>query len=556
MDLDPKLTFLFESDDTFVAVLDAGNLRCKSANAAFGRLMRVSPGAVEGEPFTEAIPASAAERCRPLLEGAQVGKLGRCVVPIDLGPARAWIQIFVIPVGDGGSGEILVVGYDASDEVRAEEELARSEERYRRIVETAQEGILCFEPDSTITFTNQRMADMLGYEVYELLGHNIREFIHPLEMADYLARHERRLRGESAVYERRFVRKDGRDRWLLVSAVAVLRGDGSAEGLFAMYTDIDDRKRMEEALRHSERRYRTLIDSAIIGVGTVDKEWKVDFVNEQMARMLGYEPDEVIGRPYEVFLPPEEREDFQRTWAQRMGGEGWVGERQYLTKDGRKVWMLVSSRSILGQDGKFAGAFSMLTDIEARKTAEDAYLALIDRLQVESDTDGLTGLANRRYFDERLALEHGRSGKVGKALSIIMIDIDYFKDYNDRYGHPAGDECLKSLAVTIGGCMPSDRDLAARYGGEEFVCLLPGLDKARTVALAEKIRAAAEAEAIPHAGRSVGGVVTLSLGVASIPPGSDLTALEKVAAADRALYRAKAGGRNRVEVYEAPSGCP
>ncbi|MDN4053065.1 diguanylate cyclase [Massilia sp. YIM B02763] len=168
-------------------------------------------------------------------------------------------------------------------------------------------------------------------------------------------------------------------------------------------------------------------------------------------------------------------------------------------------------------------------------------------LRVLADSDGLTGLANRRRFEETLATEHERARRSRRPFSLIMTDVDFFKKYNDRYGHVAGDACLRLVARAIASGPHRPADLAARYGGEEFAVILPDTDLDGARAVAEKIRAAVEALAIPHAD-SPTGFVTLSLGVytghAAID-GSDVPS-DWVAAADGMLYQAKAGGRNRL----------
>jgi diguanylate cyclase (GGDEF)-like protein len=158
--------------------------------------------------------------------------------------------------------------------------------------------------------------------------------------------------------------------------------------------------------------------------------------------------------------------------------------------------------------------------------------------------DPLTGLPNRRLFDERLAAEWARASAQGKSLGLIAIDIDHFKQYNDSFGHPAGDECLKQVAAAIDSARRAI-DVAARMGGEEFAILLPGADAASTAAVAERVRRAVEALALQHP-HAQGALVTISAGTAVASPADMADCSELIAAADSALYAAKASGRNRV----------
>lgn len=168
------------------------------------------------------------------------------------------------------------------------------------------------------------------------------------------------------------------------------------------------------------------------------------------------------------------------------------------------------------------------------------------RLELLSSTDPLTGLANRRRFDDVLVDEWARACRVGAPLAVMLLDIDFFKQYNDTLGHQAGDDCLKAVASILKHKVRRAGELVARYGGEEFIIVAAGADRARASELAESIRTAIEESAMEHAGSAVG-VVTVSIGIAAGFPQRQARAEDFVAQADAALYRAKQSGRNRVE---------
>ena len=168
------------------------------------------------------------------------------------------------------------------------------------------------------------------------------------------------------------------------------------------------------------------------------------------------------------------------------------------------------------------------------------------QLQALSATDGLTGLANRRAFDQQWAEEWQRASRQGVPLAVAMLDVDQFKLYNDHYGHKAGDVCLRILAQTMANTVHRSGEMVARYGGEEFVIILPGLGGAEALAAMERIRAAVQGLGLPHAKATVAGVVTISIGVASCVPQHGQDAASLVQAADAALYQAKHQGRNKV----------
>ncbi|WP_229455428.1 sensor domain-containing diguanylate cyclase [Massilia sp. KIM] len=164
-----------------------------------------------------------------------------------------------------------------------------------------------------------------------------------------------------------------------------------------------------------------------------------------------------------------------------------------------------------------------------------------------ADHDGMTGIANRRRFEEALAQERSRAMRTAQPLSLVMLDVDFFKKFNDTYGHVAGDDCLRRVATAIGDSLARPSDLAARYGGEEFVVLLPATHARGAQRVAERIREAVMAAAIPHAGNPAG-IVTISAGVSSMrfTPGEDADPTLLVERADALLYRAKQAGRNQV----------
>jgi diguanylate cyclase (GGDEF)-like protein len=166
-----------------------------------------------------------------------------------------------------------------------------------------------------------------------------------------------------------------------------------------------------------------------------------------------------------------------------------------------------------------------------------------------STTDGLTELANRRRFDEFLEREWRRSVREQSVLSLIFMDIDFFKEYNDHYGHLAGDDCLRHVAGVLRRLVQRPGDLVARYGGEEFACILPGTDQQGASALAEKIMQSINGLNLPHAASRAAGHITLSFGVAAMVPERGGSPEELIRLADHLLYSAKKDGRNRVKCW-------
>ncbi|MCP4899694.1 MAG: diguanylate cyclase [bacterium] len=179
------------------------------------------------------------------------------------------------------------------------------------------------------------------------------------------------------------------------------------------------------------------------------------------------------------------------------------------------------------------------THVELKKKA--------DLLAQLAQLDGLTGIANRRRFDQAVEQEWQRGARAGSWLSLILLDIDHFKNYNDHYGHPAGDMCLKRVASCLEETSTRAADLVARYGGEEFVVLLPGTDPVGAQRVADNIRSRIRNRAIAHADSPVSARVTASIGVASVVPTADSSPDQLIGFADEGLYAAKEKGRDRVQ---------
>lgn len=215
-----------------------------------------------------------------------------------------------------------------------------------------------------------------------------------------------------------------------------------------------------------------------------------------------------------------------------------AGAMDFISKPLNKTELRVRVRSVL----------KLKSETDNRK---EAYLKLKhanEQLELLSSLDGLTGIANRRFFDQMYDVEWRRSQRGQSMLSVLMLDIDYFKRYNDTYGHLAGDDCLKQVAGTLSRSVNRAGDLVARYGGEEFVVLLPGIGSDKAAAVAERMRAAVEALQIPHENSEASRFVTVSIGSASVVAGGGLQPQDLVNAADEALYAAKQQGRNRYRV--------
>jgi diguanylate cyclase (GGDEF)-like protein/PAS domain S-box-containing protein len=293
--------------------------------------------------------------------------------------------------------------------------------------------------------------------------------------------------------------------------------------------------------------YKTLLES------TKAIPWKIDwatmqfaYIGPQIEALLGWTPASwVTVGDWASRMHPEDRE-----WvvnfcvAQSQAGVDHEADYRALTHDGRYVWIRDVVHVVRNEDGTVNSLVGFMFDISERKRTEQQLITLQKELEELSFRDGLTGVANRRRFDALMEIEWSNARRNRQPLSLIMLDIDYFKQYNDCYGHLEGDICLKRVAWILTSAATRARDLLARFGGEEFVLVLPETDEAAARMLAERCCELILGEQIPHEQSSISPVLTISLGVGTVIPGHDDELLPFIDAVDKRLYEAKQLGRN------------
>ncbi|MBT8143320.1 MAG: sensor domain-containing diguanylate cyclase, partial [Gammaproteobacteria bacterium] len=296
-----------------------------------------------------------------------------------------------------------------------------------------------------------------------------------------------------------------------------------------------------------------VIDSMVEGILTFDDNGVVRAINAAAEQVFGYNAGEIEGQRISLLVAEpfasELDDNLQSGSVQQMQfpGREFEGRR----RDGTTFPMDVSLSQIEIQGRNLYLAVTRdMTEWKAREEAAEQDRQNTATLEQLARIDAVTAIANRRHFDEVLGKEVRRSARDGRNLALILCDIDFFKAFNDRYGHPAGDKALHAVAQAIDSCFKRAGELAARYGGEEFGVVIAGADADAALVLSEKMQKRVAELAIPHGASPVAETVTLSIGIASVIPGPHYDPLELVSAADRALYQAKGSGRNRVVVAE------
>ena len=303
-----------------------------------------------------------------------------------------------------------------------------------------------------------------------------------------------------------------------------------------------EKKLAADLVRGNRERYQLIADNVADLVVRLDRDLACGFVSPASRDLLGCEPEELTALPLGEIVHPDDRGAFHDDMA-RLQTMTRVDEFRFRAHhaNGSHVWVEATGRKADDSDSVILA----IRDISRRKQIEDELAAVNRRLKTIATQDGLTGLANRRSFDEVFDREWQRAAREKSSLGLIMMDVDKFKVFNDVYGHQAGDECLCAVARAIESALLRPADFAARYGGEEFVVVLPGTDEAGAIEVAERVRQSVAAVGLKHRGNA-GGIVTISAGVwaaGTAPPANPRDALK---CADANLYAAKAAGRNRV----------
>jgi diguanylate cyclase (GGDEF)-like protein/PAS domain S-box-containing protein len=437
---------------------------------------------------------------------------------------------------------LVPVGY-LFQSVKAEAAIRRSEEKFRLLIENAPDAIYV-HADARFIYINHAAVNLFGAETADqLIGSSIMDRYHP----DYHGMITKRLHDiyeeikELPIVEQVYLRLDGSSVHVEAHAVPIIYNDKNAALTFVR--DISYRRQAEKALRESEERYRTLVENASDIVFRTDDTGHFTFVNPAVLRITGYAEREMIGKHYLTVIRSDMREEamkfFGRQFVKRIPNT--YSEYPVIVKDGRKIWIGQNTQLIF-QDGKVVALQAVARDITERKEMEALLKESENRYRELSIVDGLTQLYNSRHFYHQLKMEIDRADRYGQPLTLLLLDLDDFKRFNDAYGHTEGDQVLLRLGQVIKRCL-RQTDSAYRYGGEEFVILLPMTASADGAVTAERIRTEFKRQSFsPAPGQDVH--VTVSIGLAQYKPQEDMKAF--VNRVDQLMYQGKKNGKDRV----------
>ncbi|MDQ2926720.1 MAG: diguanylate cyclase [Pseudomonadota bacterium] len=435
----------------------------------------------------------------------------------------------------------------------AAREQRRSAEQLELALQGAELGLWDWDLHDDRFNHNHLTRDQLGYSPGEIgeLGEDWRQIVHPTDIGRMLAAIEAHFRGETSAYECEFrVRhKSGRWIWLLSRGKVVERDEfGIAVRMAGTHMDLSRRKRAEAELERTAEMLRRTGELAHIGgweldLATMQVEW-----TEQVYRIHELEPGTMPSLEDAVDFYAPQAQPVIRAAIESAAGEGtpYDLELPFITAKGNARWVRAQGLAVI-EDGKPVRLLGAFQDITEKKTIALEMHRLNEQLTRLSTTDALTDVGNRRLFDQTLKTEWARAARRGELVGLLMIDIDPFKEYNDHYGHPAGDTCLRQVARMVGEAVRRGGELVARYGGEEFALLMPGADLDEARRAAERCGQIIADAKIEHRASATSAWLTISIGVASQAASAGVECGFLVEIADAALYRAKRCGRGRIE---------
>ncbi|EAW37806.1 diguanylate cyclase domain-containing protein [Lyngbya sp. PCC 8106] len=422
------------------------------------------------------------------------------------------------------------------------DDLRRSEAKFRGAFDTITAGMCLVSILGKIIDVNAALCQMFEYDSAELLSLHLSDliFVDDQTLDDQLA--QQMFRGEIPGYqiEKRFLTQSNQIIWGLMNISLMYDQKNSPHYLIVHIVDISDRKKIEAALCKNITTQRAILKAI--------PDLMIRLDRNGICKSIG------LGKSLQKFsrIPYILQQSIYQTLPPRLAEQQMYYICQALTTNERQIYeySLEVDGELHYQEARVVKlddheVLMMIRDISDRKQSEIKLQQANFTLEKLAHTDGLTQIANRRYFDDYLIKEWQRLRREKQYLSLILLDIDYFKFYNDFYGHQSGDKSLISIAQAIKKTLKRPADLVARYGGEEFVVVLPNTNQKGVINIAQQIQQMIRTLAIVHQKSQVSNIITLSQGIACTIPNSKTSPAQLIAQADKVLYTAKQQGRNR-----------
>jgi diguanylate cyclase (GGDEF)-like protein/PAS domain S-box-containing protein len=432
-------------------------------------------------------------------------------------------------------------------------------------------GLCTVDLNFRYIIVNECFARMYDKSPAHFIGRTVSEVL-PGPAPQIIAHYKHALEVQKIVEREINVQKPGlnpgdpiRDFVYLRTAQPVRDPAGTIVGISVALLDITARRQIENALRESEEDLRFTVELTPHVPWTANAHGDMTFMSPRWYQVTGIKPSPALLRNWIMGLYPDDRKNTLDIWKHSVAtGDTFDVDYRVRCVGGEWRWHRARAYPRRNNRAEIILWYGTVEDIHDRKMAQAALQAKTESLEQATEKlaqlareDHLTGLANRRTFDDMLAREIERARRAHLPLALVIADVDHFKRFNDTYGHPAGDDVLRAVAQAIDGVLRRPGDLAARFGGEEFTIILPNTTAEGAMILAEAARSAVKSLVFQHPEMGPHGV-TISLGLAMLPPDynpaetKEKLAADFIFAADQALYQAKAEGRNRAILASSP----
>jgi diguanylate cyclase (GGDEF)-like protein/PAS domain S-box-containing protein len=442
---------------------------------------------------------------------------------------------------------ILSVNRDITERKQAEKKLINSEEKFRMLAESSSFAIMMHQGDRWI-YANRAAEEISGYTEKELCGMHFWDIVHPdyRDMVKQSGFNRQQGKVLPRAYEFKIIAKNGLEKWVILTGSPIQYED-KATALISV-TDITERKITEAALMESEIKYRRIFESFEDLYYQTDEKGIIRVLSPSLYRLTGWSPDELIGKPVtDVYVSPKDRKKLLA----EISRSGFLRDYEVFLKkkDGTQTYASLTASILTDSDGRPCGTSGTLRDITERKRLESQREVMLEALRDSekrylelSIIDDLTQLYNSRHFHAQLEREIERSNRYGQPLTLLLLDIDKFKDFNDTYGHVQGDYVLSRLGHAIKRSL-REIDSAYRYGGEEFTIILPMTMSEEGIVTAKRIQKELRKENFsPVLGQEV--YITVSIGLAQYKPKEEIKAF--VHRVDQFMYKVKKNERGKI----------
>jgi diguanylate cyclase (GGDEF)-like protein/PAS domain S-box-containing protein len=497
-----------------------------------------------GKRIEEAMPDPVSRRLMPLFTQALGG--GTVTIHQRSEDATAEYESTFSPVRVGGrTVAATMTSRDITAQKLAEERLSEANGRLEAILDHSPMAIYMRDLDQHWIVANAETCGIMGKQPDDLLGKAMAETFAP-DVFERLAANDREvMRSGEAVSFDEIVpdSRTGLPRHVWSLKFPVRDADGGVVGLGGVSLDVTDRERATRELAAARELFERMFTSALVGmlVSRVHDDGSADIIdcNPAFARMLGREPSELVGEHATAIVHPDDLPERLRLLEAVLAGRPASGEIRFKHRDGHDIYAIAAATLTHGADGERVILLQAI-DITERKSLEA-------RLQHLADHDALTGLYSRRRFEEELVREVGRSRRHKRPGALLVLDLDGFKQVNDRFGHSMGDDVLVRISGALGAVLRKS-DVLARMGGDEFALLLPDTDIAASRTVAAKLVEAVRV----HGCVTRDGVraeVTAAVGITAVHGGPSVDAAQLLIEADMAMYQAKEAGKGGIAVH-------